>query len=84
MSYDNELRGVLFKNKQKRDGKQDADYRGSCEVGGVAYYLDAWVNTPKAGGEKFMALKFKEKQPKPAVEPEPVQEEFVPDADIPF
>ena len=64
--YDNELRGVLFKNKAKREGKQDADYRGKATVGGVDYWLDAWINEPKAGGDKFMSIRFKAKDEQPS------------------
>jgi hypothetical protein len=73
MSYDNELKGVLFKNKEKRPDKKDADYRGNATVGGVEYWLDAWINEPKGGGEKYMSLKLKAKQgdSKPKVEPPP-------------
>lgn len=83
--YDNELRGVLFKNKDKREGKKDADYRGNATVNGVAYWLDAWINEPKNGGDKFMAIKFKAKeaQAAPAEKPAPAsQPEF--DDSIPF
>lgn len=60
MSYDNELRGVLFKNKEKRDGKKDADYRGNATIDGIEYWVDSWVNEAKSG-DKYMSLKFKEK-----------------------
>lgn len=83
--YDNELRGVLFKNKDKREGKKDADYRGNATVNGVDYWLDAWINEPKNGGDKFMAIKFKAKeaQAAPAEKPAPAsQPDF--DDDIPF
>jgi hypothetical protein len=44
--YDNELRGVLFKN----------------EVKGQAYFLDAWIKeSKKPGGKKFMSLRLKPK-----------------------
>ena len=59
--YDNELRGVLFRNEHKREGKKDADYRGRATVDGVDYYLDAWVNDGK-NGQKYMSIKFKEKE----------------------
>lgn len=81
--YDNELRGVLFRNEHKREGKKDADYRGRATVNGTEYWLDAWVNDGKNG--KYMSIKFKEKDaqpaapaPAPAVQPEPYND------DIPF
>jgi hypothetical protein len=79
MSYDNELKGVLFKNKDKRPDKKDADYRGNATINGIEYWVDSWVNDAKSG-EKYMALKFKAKdQQAPAkAEPEPFSD------DIPF
>ena len=80
--YDNELRGVLFRNKDKRPEKKDADYRGKATVEGVDYWLDAWINEPKSGGEKFMAIKFKAKDAQPAAAaPAPVE---APAGDDPF
>jgi hypothetical protein len=69
--YDNELRGVLFKNKDKRPDKKDPDYRGHATIGGVEFWLDSWINEPKSGGDKFMAVKFKPKD----VQPAPVAEQ---------
>lgn len=81
--YDNELRGVLFRNKDKRPEKKDADYRGKATVEGVDYWLDAWINEPKGGGDKFMAIKFKAKDAQPAAKPEAAPAEPFNDA-IPF
>lgn len=58
--YDNNMRGVLFKNKDK-DSDKHADYRGHCEIDGKQFWLDAWIKTPKAGGDKFMSLSIKPK-----------------------
>lgn len=55
--WDNNLRGVLFKNVKEKDTQ--ADYRGSCEVDGKEYWLDAWINTQKDNQNKFMSLRFK-------------------------
>jgi hypothetical protein len=57
--YDNELRGVLFKN-DKEGIESRADYRGSATIERAEYYVDAWVNTSKKG-DKFMSLRFKRK-----------------------
>lgn len=80
--YDNSLRGVLFRNKDKRPDKRDPDYRGNAEVDGVEYWLDAWVNEPKKGGDKFLSLKFKMKE-RPAT-PAPIASEPAFDDDLPF
>lgn len=61
--YDNNFSGALFKNDDKREGKQDPDYKGSAEVDGVHYWLSAWINTSKAG-TKYMSVKFKAKEPR--------------------
>lgn len=53
----NENSGVLFKNEKKREGKKDADYQGQISIGGQEYWLNAWINTSKDGGKKYMALK---------------------------
>ncbi len=61
MAYDNNLRGVLFKNKKKQEQNQP-DYRGDCEIGGNKYSISAWVKESgpqsRNPGEKFMSLAF--------------------------
>jgi hypothetical protein len=84
IEYDNELRGVLFRNKDKRPEKKDADYRGRATVNGIEYWLDAWINEPKSGGDKFMAIKFKAKDAQPVETAAPAQEVADFDDDIPF
>ena len=59
--YDNERKGALFKNKNKREGKQDPEYKGSATIGGIEYWVSSWINTSKAG-EKYMALSFQPKE----------------------
>lgn len=60
--FDNNMRGVLFKEelKEKDNGP---DYGGSCEIAGVEYWISAWVNTAKTTQRKFMSLKFRAKDP---------------------
>jgi len=48
---------VLFKN-DKGGIESRADYRGKCEIGGVKYWIDAWINISK-DHEKFMSIRFK-------------------------
>lgn len=53
--FDNNNRGVLFKNDRK--GKDThPDYKGSCEVEGEEFWLSAWIKTGQKG--KFMSLSF--------------------------
>lgn len=80
-----ELSGSLFKNSNKRPDKQDADYQGRCKIGGVEFYINAWLNESK-GGVKYMGLKFKEVVPREVVQPpletrEPLED---PNDSIPF
>ena len=82
--YDNELRGALFKNKQKRPEKKDADYRGNATVGGVEYWLDAWINEPKGGGDKYMSIRFKAKDAQPNAAPAAPEPQADFDDAIPF
>lgn len=56
--YDNELRGVLFKNTRKTTDKHP-DYNGSATIDGEDYWLSAWIKEGKSG--KFMSLAFKVK-----------------------
>jgi uncharacterized protein (DUF736 family) len=54
--YDNEKRGVLFKNTKKKTDKHP-DYTGSCEIEGVKYWLSAWVRETK-DGEKYFSMVY--------------------------
>ena len=58
--YDNNLKGALFKHKDAKD-ERDPAYRGQCEIDGVGYFIDAWINESKTG-EKYMSLRFKAKE----------------------
>lgn len=51
--------GGLFKNDKKETDKHP-DYRGSCFVGGVEYWISSWINKDK-NGNKYMSLKFNQK-----------------------
>lgn len=62
--YDDTNRGALFRNDKEGGNPNWPDYRGNINVGGVEYYLDAWIKEGKKG--KFMSLSVKPKQPKPA------------------
>jgi uncharacterized protein (DUF736 family) len=63
--YDNTNRGALFKNDKKEE-ENHPDYRGSINVKGTEFWLDAWIKESKAG-RKYMSLSVKPKEaPKPA------------------
>lgn len=57
--YDNNMRGVLFKNDRKEKDSHP-DYKGSCEVNGVEMWLSAWIKEGAKG--KFMSLSFQPKE----------------------
>ncbi len=62
--YDNEMRFALFKNDKEGNEKRP-DYRGTMQIGGVAYVLSAWIKTSKAGA-KYMSLSVKPKDQRAA------------------
>jgi uncharacterized protein (DUF736 family) len=57
--YDNTNTGALFKNDKKTTDKHP-DYRGQVNVGGVEFWLSAWIKTGKSG--KFMSLSVQPKE----------------------
>ena len=59
-TYDNTNRGVLFKNDDKKEDR-DPEYRGNINIDGKEFWLDAWINTAKKDGRKFMSLRAKPK-----------------------
>jgi hypothetical protein len=83
MDYDNNMRGVLFKNDRKESDKHP-DYKGSAEVDGVEYWIAAWIKEGKNG--KFMSLSFTAKEEEAAPPPAPKGRRSAPppDDDIPF
>lgn len=88
--YDNNMKGVLFKN-DKRETDRHPDYKGSAEVNGVECWLSAWIKT-SAKGEKYMSLQFEVKDaPQQQVTstgtppvPTPAPRSGLADDDIPF
>lgn len=54
--------GALFKNHEK-ESETHADYRGSIKIGGVEYWLNAWIKESKKG-TKYMSLSAKPKLPR--------------------
>jgi uncharacterized protein (DUF736 family) len=59
LAYDNEKRGVLFRNEKKSE--KHPDYSGSATIEGVEYFMDAWLKESESG-RKFMSFSFKAKQ----------------------
>ena len=63
--YDNTNKGSLFKN-DKGDNPKRPDYQGKINIDGTDYKLSAWLQTPKNGGAKYMALKVTEAASSPS------------------
>lgn len=59
--YDNEMRGVLFKNDKKETDKHP-DYKGQCQVNGVEMWLSAWVKRSQKDNKPYMSLQFELKE----------------------
>jgi uncharacterized protein (DUF736 family) len=82
--YDNNNRGVLFKNDKGGNDKRP-DYRGSATINGVDLNISAWIKRSQKTGDAYMSLSF---EPKKAAAPKraPVMDEtpFKDDADLPF
>ena len=81
-----ELSGVIFKNDRMREGKNDAQYTGSCTIDGKRYWISAWVKDGAKG--KFFSLAFKA-QDQQAPRKAPVQQQEhnspnVDDSEVPF
>ena len=57
--FDNNMRGVLFKNDRKEKETQP-DYTGSATIEGVDYFMDAWLKSAETG-RKFFSFSFKAK-----------------------
>ena len=54
--YDNNLRGALFQNKERTTEKQP-HYRGTCEIGGLQYFISGWKKRSKKG-DIYMSVSF--------------------------
>ena len=67
--YDNTNRGILSKNERK---EKDAhpDHKGTLNVEGVEYWLDAWVKERKDGSGRFFSLSVKRKEGQGATPPQ--------------
>lgn len=58
--YDNTNKGILSKNDRKEKDTHP-DHKGTLNVDGVEYWLDAWIKTRKDGSGKFFSLSVKRK-----------------------
>ena len=84
MQYDNNNRGVLFKN-DKRGNEKAPDYRGSAVLNNIDLNISAWIKRSSKTGDKFLSLRFESKTAAPPKRA-PVMDEtpFDDDKDLPF
>lgn len=52
---------ALFKNDRKEKDTH-ADYQGTLTVNGQEFWINAWINEPKGGGQKYMSGTVKPKE----------------------
>ena len=80
--------GSLFRVEEDKKRERGPDYSGKAMIGGVEYFMDAWLKT-SANGQKWMSFAFKAKEqaapPAPArPAPKPATAFDDMDDDIPF
>ena len=81
--FDNEKRGVLFRNNDKQSDRSP-DYSGRITVEGVEYQLAGWL-TESAKGLKYLSIKARIPEEMPQSEPvRNSQPEATDDGEIPF
>jgi hypothetical protein len=59
--YNDEGRGVLFKNDTRENERQPL-YRDEAPIDGQRYRLSAWINEAKSGGN-YLRITFTPDQP---------------------
>ena len=57
-----DLSGTLRPNQQKTSDKHPA-LKGHCNINGTEYWIAAWSNTSE-DGQKYLSLKFEQKEAK--------------------
>lgn len=60
-AYDNEMRGVLFRN-DKRETDKHPEYTGKVQIRGEEFRLAAWVRESSKSGQKFFSIAVSEPQ----------------------
>ena len=61
-SYDNNLRGALFRNLDATEANKQPHYRGVTEIDGNKYDISGWIEesspNSKLKGAKFLSIKL--------------------------
>jgi hypothetical protein len=55
--YDDNMRGVLYKNNQKTEAKHPGA-RGRAMIDNVWFWVSSWTQHTKATGERYQSLAF--------------------------
>ena len=66
MKYNNNNKGVLFRNETATPENKQPYMTGKCEVNGKEMQVAGWMKESKAG-KKFLSLKFQEPQAREVV-----------------
>lgn len=74
--------GVLFKNDKKTTEKHP-DYNGNCLIGGVDYFMAAWIKTSESG-RKYFSFSFTKKDNTATKHQSADNKTGMDDDDIPF
>jgi uncharacterized protein (DUF736 family) len=59
MEYDNNNKGVLFRDNDKPEGSKKPDYTGKLNVEGKDFRIAGWIRESKSG-TKFLSLSLSE------------------------
>lgn len=81
--YDNNNRGVLFKNDKKGNEKRP-DYRGTLVVNNEDFNVSGWVKRSQKSGDAYLSLSVEPKKPAPKRAPVMDETPFDDDKDLPF
>lgn len=61
-TYDNNLKGALFRNLDATEANKQPNYRGQTEIDGKQYDISGWIETSspnsKLKGAKFLSIKL--------------------------
>lgn len=80
MAYEpKDMSGSLWRNDDRKS-ESHPEFGGEAMIDGVAYYMNAWVNTAK-NSKRYFSIKFKPKVERRREQP-PIQEDL--EDEIPF